>query len=181
MILLNQIRLLSEEFFSRYSNQSILLFEILTVAEDRRARWHFGIDPISIIRAFLVAMRTGRVSGVSTIEQQLVRTLRPRSQSPIRSKPLELALSACIGLCLSKRVIWSAYLYSAYYGSDWDTFDQVVSAVAVNSHKISPKEACDIVAYLKYPKPEGEWPTWDDKHKNRSIYILKLYGSCGRL
>lgn len=172
-----QVDSLSEKFLSRHSEHARLLFEILVIAEDRRARWHVGVDPVSIARALLVATRTGRMRGVSTIEQQLVRTLRPRRHSATRSKPMELVLATVIGLRFSKGVIWAAYLNAAYYGADWETFDEVVEAVAANPDQLSPDEACTVIAYLKYPKPEDDWPQWTAKHSNRSSRLMGLYGA----
>lgn len=175
-----QIDSLSDDFLSRHSEDARLLFDVLVIAEDRRARWHVGVDIISIARALFVATRTGRVRGVSTIEQQLVRTLRPRRRSAARSKPMELVLATGIGLRFSKCVIWAAYLNAAYYGADWETFDEVIDAVAANPEQLSPAEACTVIAYLKYPKPEDNWPKWTAKHSNRSVRLMGLYASRGR-
>ena len=49
-------------------------------AEDQRFYYHLGFDPIAIVRAAYTNVREARrVSGASTITQQVVRLIRPRT------------------------------------------------------------------------------------------------------
>jgi penicillin-binding protein 1C len=53
--------------------------------EDRRFRWHSGVDPVSIVRAVVQNLRSGeRVSGASTIAMQLARLQHPGRRTYLR-------------------------------------------------------------------------------------------------
>ncbi len=175
-----QIRGLSREFYAKHDEYAELLFDVLVVAEDRRARWHIGVDFISIIRAAIVSFETGSFRGISTIEQQLIRTLRPRRYSALVSKPLEFSLATMIALRFPKRIIWSAYLSCAYFGSDWDTFDEVVDSITSKSGAMTLDEACALVAYLKYPQSD-DWPEGERLHRRRTAHLVRLCSGRPRL
>ncbi|MBD2635466.1 transglycosylase domain-containing protein [Limnothrix sp. FACHB-881] len=56
--------------FSPYLKKALL------ASEDARYYWHFGVDPIGILRALVVNAREGELQqGASTLSQQLARTL----------------------------------------------------------------------------------------------------------
>jgi membrane peptidoglycan carboxypeptidase len=176
--LLTRIEALADDFEVRHGAHASLLFDVLVLAEDRRARWHLGVDPISLFRALLAALKTGQLNGVSTIEQQLIRTLRPRQRSAWRSKPLELLLSTWIALRLPKRTIWAAYLNSAYFGADWDTLQQALDEITTVPGVMSLDDACVLVAHLKYPAPDGDWPEGVIAHSRRA---RRLAANCRNL
>ena len=63
---------------------------MLVAAEDRRFRWHPGVDPLALGRAALQWARAGRVvSGGSTLTMQAARLLEPRPRT-LRSKAIEI-------------------------------------------------------------------------------------------
>nr|MCV4206215.1 penicillin-binding protein 1C [Roseomonas sp. SXEYE001] len=65
------------------------LIDLLVAAEDRRFRWHPGVDPLALARAAGQWVRTGRVvSGGSTLSMQAARLLEPRPRT-LRSKAIE--------------------------------------------------------------------------------------------
>lgn len=166
---------LSSEFERCHSLSANRMIAILLLAEDRRARWHLGVDLLSILRALWVARSTGRINAVSTIEQQLVRTLRPRRRSPLRSKPLELALSVILALRHRKRTIWGAYLSCAYFGSDWDSLAEVVADLSPGGSPLSVEATCKLIAYLKYPAPDLPSQKHSMLHRRRTQYLLSAY------
>ena len=57
--------------FSPYLPQALI------ASEDSRYYWHFGFDPIGILRAIVVRRNTGVQQGASTITQQLARSIYP--------------------------------------------------------------------------------------------------------
>ena len=66
------------------------LLDMLVAAEDRRFRWHPGVDPLALARAALQWARAGRVvSGGSTLTMQAARLLEPRPRT-LRSKAIEI-------------------------------------------------------------------------------------------
>ena len=65
------------------------LIDMLVAAEDRRFRWHVGVDPVAVARAAVSWVRAGRVvSGGSTLSMQAARLLEPRPRT-LRSKVIE--------------------------------------------------------------------------------------------
>jgi len=78
--------------------------------EDKRFYYHPGFDPVAIVRALYTNLRLGRpVSGASTITQQVVRLIRPRSRT-YDAKLVELLESMKMEFQLSKDQILELYL-----------------------------------------------------------------------
>jgi penicillin-binding protein 1A len=91
--------------------------DVLISAEDHRSSLHLGVDPIAMIRAFLVRIFKGKIEGASTIEQQFVRTITGRFERTISRKVREQALAIAVSRRRSKYAIASAYLSVAFYGT----------------------------------------------------------------
>src|SRR5262245_57604984 len=61
-----------------------LLIRMTIAYEDKRFRYHAGLDPLAVARAGLQLVRNGRiVSGGSTLSMQLARLLEPRDDRSI--------------------------------------------------------------------------------------------------
>ena len=161
------------QFVRQSGDDCKLLFRVLIAGEDRRARYHLGIDPVSILRALAVGVLTGRVAGLSTIEQQLARTLVPRIESPLRSKPRELLIALRLSAQFPKEVLWGAYLNMAYLGADWDDFRSARTTLA-GGGQLDLVGASAIIACLKYPKPEHDEVSWEVRHRRRVKHLVRL-------
>ena len=75
----------------------------LLATEDRRFYDHFGLDPISIIRAMAVNLRTGSIKqGGSTLTQQLAKNLFLNPRRSFRRKVQELLLAFWLELSFKK-------------------------------------------------------------------------------
>jgi penicillin-binding protein 1A len=86
--------------------------------EDRRFYYHFGFDPIGIVRTAINNARAGRiVGGASTITQQLARNLFLTPDQTIRRKVQELILAVWLEAKFSKKDILSLYLNRVYFGA----------------------------------------------------------------
>ncbi|MHB8469508.1 MAG: transglycosylase domain-containing protein [Gaiellaceae bacterium] len=90
-----------------------------TVAiEDRRFYQHGGIDPIGIVRAFVIDLREARLAqGGSTITQELVRNLYLSRDRTLSRKLTEACLAIKLSHRWSKDRILTAYLNDVYYGN----------------------------------------------------------------
>jgi penicillin-binding protein 1A len=94
------------------------LVNALVATEDRRFHSHFGIDPISIIRAALINLRDGSIrQGGSTITQQLAKNLFLTSKRNLERKIQELLLAFWLEASFSKNQILTLYLNRVYFGS----------------------------------------------------------------
>jgi len=81
--------------------------------EDRRFRFHPGVDPLAVLRAAVQNLRRrGVVSGGSTLTMQVVRLTRKGQPRTLREKLVEAFLAVRLEMKLSKRQIfglWAAY------------------------------------------------------------------------
>lgn len=86
--------------------------------EDRRFYYHFGVDPIGLVRAVFANVTAGGVvQGGSTITQQLAKNLFLSPERSIERKLQEILLSLWLEAKYTKDEILSAYLNRVYYGS----------------------------------------------------------------
>lgn len=95
-----------------------LLIKTLIYKEDRWFRWHPGLNPFSLTRAFWQNMSTGkRVSGASTITMQVIRMLEPRKRT-VGNKLIECFRALQLELHLSKNEILELYINLLPYGGN---------------------------------------------------------------
>jgi len=77
--------------------------------EDKRFHRHPGVDPLAMMRALVLNLRSGgRVSGGSTITMQVIRLSRPRSRTYV-NKLREVLLALKLTLHSSKQVVLDTY------------------------------------------------------------------------
>jgi penicillin-binding protein 1C len=87
-------------------------------AEDRRFRWHFGIDPIAVARAaWHDAKHLALVEGGSTITQQVAKMLLDSRDRGLIAKMHEAIVSIRLERRYSKREILALYVNLAPYGN----------------------------------------------------------------
>ena len=92
--------------------------EAAVSVEDRRFYHHSGIDPIGILRAISVNLRSGHlVQGGSTITQQVAKTLFLTNARTLRRKVQELMLTLWLEHSFSKQEILEIWLNRVYLGS----------------------------------------------------------------
>ena len=100
------------------ANLPDLLIEALVATEDRRFFSHFGIDPISILRAAIVNLKAGRtVQGGSTLTQQLAKNVFLSADRSYARKIQELLLAFWLEHRFSKQEILAIYLNRVYFGA----------------------------------------------------------------
>lgn len=86
--------------------------------EDRRFRWHPGVNPVSIVRAAVGNLKAGRVtSGGSTITMQVIRMSRGKKRN-IWQKVIEAILATRLECRYSKRKILALYASHAPFGGN---------------------------------------------------------------
>lgn len=94
------------------------LVKSLIEKEDKYFYWHFGVNPISITRAFYSNIMQGEItSGASTITMQLARIIEPADRNYL-SKFLEILRAIQIELVYSKTEILEMYLNYLPYGGN---------------------------------------------------------------
>lgn len=148
------------------------LIEILIIAEDRRNKLHYGVDPIAILRAIKVRIFKKIYQGASTIEQQFVRVVSNRYERTFYRKFREQLLAIAVCKKREKEKIATAYLSIAYYGYNLEGLDGINNICGENIEEIELMKAIEVISRLKYPQPKNINNTWIKKHINRNKYIL---------
>ena len=94
--------------------------DAMVAVEDRRFRYHPGIDPVGLARSVRVAVeRRGsgrRWQGASTITQQLARNIFLSNRYTFRRKLQEAILALALEWKFSKDQILELYLNKVYFG-----------------------------------------------------------------
>jgi len=86
--------------------------------EDRYFDYHFGVNPVSVVRALYQNLKQGRtVSGASTLTMQVARMMHPRPRTYF-NKTLEMIQALKIEMRYSKEEILQLYLDHAPYGGN---------------------------------------------------------------
>lgn len=95
------------------------LIEATLLQEDQYFRWHFGVNPLSILKAAWQTYLTGpRRLGASTITMQVARIRFAINSKTFSGKVLQMVRALQIEMFYSKRQILEAYLNLAPYGNN---------------------------------------------------------------
>ena len=115
-------RVISELFSTRYGSLEAdklpeKMSKVLLYVEDSRFFYHFGLDPISIVRAFFKNVFSGSYKqGGSTITQQYARIILNDRSKNLRRKVTEAVLALIIEWKLDKEEILAEYMNRVYLG-----------------------------------------------------------------
>jgi penicillin-binding protein 1A len=124
-----------------------------------------------MLRALLVWVRTGRIQGASTIEQQLVRVVLERYERTLRRKFREQLVAVALSFKRPKAQIAKAYLGHAFYGSGLYGLAALADICKPNLETTSQDSISHVVARLKYPEPLSPTSEWRQKIRIRVQYI----------
>lgn len=91
------------------------LQQILIAVEDQQFFNHFGINPVSIVRALIANVRAGKtVQGASTLTQQLAKNLFLTSERSLLRKVNEAFMALLLEYRFSKQTILAAYINEVF-------------------------------------------------------------------
>ncbi len=93
------------------------LAPLLIAKEDRRYHWHFGVDPIGLLRALYVILRGGPRQGGSTIPMQIAQLTRPGPRH-LYQKIRQIFYATALSLRYTKRTLLRLYLTIAPFGKN---------------------------------------------------------------
>jgi len=92
--------------------------EAILAVEDRNFYHHFGMNPVSVVRALIVNVKNGGVvQGGSTITQQLAKNVFLNSDRTLKRKAQELLLALWLEQKFTKEEILTLYLNRVYFGA----------------------------------------------------------------
>lgn len=153
---LRQPRTKAHVDMKRLSDFSPYLPLALIASEDSRYYWHFGVDPIGILRALLVNVQ-GREfqQGASTVTQQVARSLfrdYVGAEDSVERKLREAVVALKLETFYSKDLILLTYLNRIYVGVDTYGFEDASRYYFDKSAKdLTLPEAATLVGILPSP------------------------------
>ena len=130
-----------------------LLTNLLIAVEDRRFRYHPGVDPIALARASAQLIRYGHVvSGGSTLAMQAARLLEPRPRT-IRSKLIEMARAVQLEARYGRQGVLDIWLTLAPFGGNLEGIRAGAFAwFGVPPDALEPAQAALLVAIPRRPE-----------------------------
>lgn len=149
-----------------------VFIDALVVAEDHRSMYHWGVDPIGILRALWIQVISGHIQGASTIEQQFVRVVTGRYERTILRKAREQLLAIALVRHRAKESIASAYLAVAFYGSGCIGLEGLNAEFGPYLEYVGEHKALMFVCQLKYPRPLNPNGLWINKINTRTEALL---------
>ena len=97
----------------------VLFQQLIVQQEDEFFYFHPGINPVSMAKAFLMDIKTGKLKyGASTISMQVIRMYRGYKKRTILEKTIEFFLALRMEGHLSKKQIIQLYAFNASFGSN---------------------------------------------------------------
>jgi penicillin-binding protein 1A len=100
-----------------YKHLPPYLIKAVLATEDRRFFYHFGVDPVGLVRAAIANFRSGEVQqGGSTITQQLAKNLFLAPERSWTRKAEEFFLALWLEYRFTKQEVLELYLNRVYFG-----------------------------------------------------------------
>jgi penicillin-binding protein 1A len=120
------------ETLARAVSVPIHFVEMLLLIEDKRFTMHFGVDPVSIVRALVFDLRGSALQGGSTIPQQLYNVRAYRAGLPAQQRTLAYKLHQSVWAIsntakLSKVGILTEYVADVYFGRSYYGVDSAAN------------------------------------------------------
>ncbi len=157
-----------------------LLQRMIIAYEDKRFYWHFGVDPVAMLRATKQLLTSGHiVSGGSTLSMQVARLLEPRENRSFKSKFLQLARAMQLERRYSKDQILQWYFTFAPYGGNLEGVRAAsLSWFGKEPRKLSVAEAALLVALPQSPEARrpDKFPVRVLAARNRVILRMEHAG-----
>lgn len=158
------------EDFSPYLPQALM------ASEDSRYYWHFGVDPLGIIRAILVNQEGGK-QGASTITQQLARSLYPAvgRENNLARKWREMMVATKLEAIYSKDMILKTYLNRVYLGINLYGFEDAARFYFDKSARdLDINESATLVGILPAPNAYNPVQDYDTAVNLRNRVIARM-------
>ncbi len=159
-----------------------IMRDAMVSVEDKRFRYHPGVDPIGIARSFWVRFQSGHFrQGGSTITQQLARNVFLTSEKRFGRKIREIVLALAMERKFSKDQILELYLNRVYFGGGAYGIDAASRKFFGHpATDLSLPEAAIIAGLVKAPSNYS--PTADAKAAiGRARVVLGLMAENGAI
>ena len=157
------------------------IVKAIVASEDGTFWTHCGVRPLSVLRAAVQNILTGRrVSGASTITMQAVRLIDPHPKT-LKWKAIESIKALKMERKKDKKWIISQYLNRAPYGSNFIGIEAAASGwFGKRAKDLGPGEAALLAGMVQAPsrfRPDR----WLDRALRRREYVLRRMELMGML
>ncbi len=127
----------------------------LVASEDSRFYWHLGIDPVRVLSALAINLKSGSIQeGASTVTQQIARSLYPEYVGKDDSngrKIREMIVALKLEMFYSKDFLLKTYLNRVYLGVGYGFEDTAQRYFRKSARELSLSEAATLVGMLPAP------------------------------
>jgi penicillin-binding protein 1A len=144
--------------------------------EDRRFRFHHGIDPVGLFRAVLAnLLHRGISQGGSTITQQLAKNLFLTQDRTLTRKLQEAMLAMWLEHKFSKNEILDLYLNRVYFGSGAYGVEAAAQRYFGKSARtVSVAEAALLAGLVKSPSRLAPTRNYDGAERRAQIVLAAM-------
>ena len=152
------------------------LQQAVIAVEDRRFRYHPGIDPVGLARATLRNVREpGTVEGGSTLTQQLARTLYLSNAKTYGRKVKEAAIALLLELRLSKDDILELYLNRVYLSAGVYGVEAMSnSLLGKHARDLTVADAALVAGLIQAPSALSPWSNYDGALRRRDTVLARM-------
>ena len=170
----------------RYDDIPQVLVDAVVSVEDKHFFTHSGFDPVRLVKAVFVDLRTGtRVQGASTLTQQLSKNFFLDSRKTFGRKFEELLITVHLERRLTKQKIFEYYANQIELGRRGsfgiDGFGEAAQAFFGKDIKqLTLPEAATLAGLCQLPNPRNPF-RWPDRAKARRNVVLKLMLDNGKI
>ena len=144
-------------------------------AEDKNFYSHKGYDPVGMVKAFVDAVRGGRLRGASTITQQVMKNFLLGNERSIERKIKELILAYKLERTLEKDKILELYLNQIFLGRN--SFGVTAAAQTYfnkSLDELSVEEAAYLAALPKAPSRYHPVRAQAEAVERRNFVIVEM-------
>jgi hypothetical protein len=162
------------------SSSELTRLEVMVLyLEDRRFFVHHGFELRSILRVLRRFLRSGKIGGMSTIDQQVVRISTKRSARSIRRKLREIVLAYLCNFHLSKKEIFDYYLHNAYLGYRIEGCEIAAQKIfGCRAAELTWEQAAMIASLYPLPFPKVAWERYRSDPKYPISDPLEILSIC---
>jgi penicillin-binding protein 1A len=152
------------------------LRQAVVATEDRRFRWHHGLDPIGLARAVLRNLRErDAVEGASTITQQLARTLYLSTARNVGRKVKEAVIAYMLELRLSKDQILELYLNRVYLSAGIYGVESMSNSVfGKHASDLTLGESAVIAGLIQAPSVLSPWTNLEGARRRSDVVLQRM-------
>ncbi len=151
------------------------LIQALLASEDTRFFYHFGIDPIRMLKAFWVNLKAKRfVEGASTLTQQTARLFLLTREKKLVRKLKEILLALRIERQFTKEEILTLYLNKVFLGNAEGIEASTQGYFGKHTEELSLAESALLVGLLPAPSVYSPLVNPEGAKERRNLVLRRM-------